>query len=359
MAESIVKVPSQEAQGLDFLAFSFNGKHSWDDFHIYRTSDGDRYNENLTPTLADKTAEVPGGDGMYYFGTTHKQRDFNISFAFDGLTEVQLRELKKWLNGKEMGDLWFQEAPYKVWTAKPAGNSSIKYIPFDDENGQRVYKGEGTVQFVAYWPYAHTPDKIQKFENNEWTDVGDGKNIESYKNLFNNTLEWEEASGLQEFSGGLLPCAGENNGDLHTPFVLQFVTAWPSQQTSNIKEYEIRVGENIIIIPLKENESYYEIKWDSKTGLVMAKDAEDSQFKIINYQGISIGTIPSGGITNAYIKAVLKEPDNDYHEGDIYLTQRSSDKRGYWKQFQNYTESNRESWITLKQSPLTYHYWYY
>jgi predicted phage tail component-like protein len=149
MAESIVKVPSREAQGLDFLAFSFNGKHSWDDFHIYRTSDGERYNENLTPTLADKTAEMPGGDGMYYFGTTHGQRDFNISFAFDSLTEVQLRELKKWLNGKEMGDLWFQEAPYKVWTAKPAGNSSIKYIPFDDFDKQgnkiRVYKGEGSI----------------------------------------------------------------------------------------------------------------------------------------------------------------------------------------------------------------------
>jgi hypothetical protein len=60
-----------------------------------------------------------------------------------------LRELRKWLNGKEMGDLWFQEAPYKVWTAKPAGNSSIKYIPFDDFDKQgnkiRVYKGEGTV----------------------------------------------------------------------------------------------------------------------------------------------------------------------------------------------------------------------
>jgi hypothetical protein len=60
-----------------------------------------------------------------------------------------------------MGDLWFQEAPYKVWTAKPAGSSSIKYIPFNNENGQRVYKGEGTVQFVAYWPYAHTPDFVQ------------------------------------------------------------------------------------------------------------------------------------------------------------------------------------------------------
>jgi hypothetical protein len=72
MAVSIVKVPSDDALGLDFLAFSFNGKHSWDDFGIYRVSDGNRYNENLSPTLTDKTAEVPGGDGMYYFGTYHK-----------------------------------------------------------------------------------------------------------------------------------------------------------------------------------------------------------------------------------------------------------------------------------------------
>jgi predicted phage tail component-like protein len=120
---------------MDFLAFSFNGKHSWDDFGIYRTIDGDRYSENFAPTLNDKTAEVPGGDGMYYFGTTHKQRDFSISFAFDHLTEAQLHEMKKWLNGKEMGDLWFSEAPHKVWIAKPSDNSAIKYIPFNDKDG--------------------------------------------------------------------------------------------------------------------------------------------------------------------------------------------------------------------------------
>jgi hypothetical protein len=72
MAKSIVKVPRSTGSGMDFLAFSFNGRHSYDDFNIYRISDSSRYNENLTPTLTDKTAEVPGGDGMYYFGTLHK-----------------------------------------------------------------------------------------------------------------------------------------------------------------------------------------------------------------------------------------------------------------------------------------------
>lgn len=164
MAESIVKIPSTASSDFDFLAFSFGGKHSYDDFGIYRTSGGDRYEEKLVPNMNDKTAEVPNGDGMYYFNTTYKQREFPISFAFDHLTEEQLRGMRRWLNGKELGDLWFEEAPYKVYTAKVTGQPSIKVIPFDEtytEGGvqkkRRIYKGEGNVTFTAYWPYAHTP----------------------------------------------------------------------------------------------------------------------------------------------------------------------------------------------------------
>lgn len=159
MAQSIVMVPSTADKDFDFLAFSFNGKHSWDDFGIYRTIDGDRYNENLAPIMQDKTAEVPGGDGLYYFGTTYKQRDFNVNIAFDNMSEEKFREMHQWLNGKEMGDLWFEESPYKIYTAKPTGTSSLKTICFN-KNGERVYKGEGNITFTAYWPYAHTPDKV-------------------------------------------------------------------------------------------------------------------------------------------------------------------------------------------------------
>ena len=163
MAESIVKVPRN--LGEDHLAFSFMGKHSYEDFGIIRTSDGNRYNEDLSPQFNDITAEVPGGEGLYYFGTKHKQRDFNISFAFDNLSEAKLRELRQWLNGKEMGDLWFSEAPFKVYTVKVTSKPSLKFLCFDKLNTatgeiQRVYKGEGSVVFTAYWPYAHTPDVV-------------------------------------------------------------------------------------------------------------------------------------------------------------------------------------------------------
>jgi hypothetical protein len=58
----------------DFIGFTYNGKHSIDDFGIYRTSDGSRYNHNLIPQLNDKTADVPGGHGQYYFNSTYKNR---------------------------------------------------------------------------------------------------------------------------------------------------------------------------------------------------------------------------------------------------------------------------------------------
>lgn len=165
MSESVVIVPSTANQDWDFLGFSFNGKHSWDDFKIIRISDGDRYNINLGPQSQDKTAENSGGDGMYFFGSNHKQKVFDIKFAFEELDDVQLREMKRWLSGKEVGDLWFDEEPYKVYSAKVTGQPRIRIIPFDnyDANGEkiaRVYKGDGSVQFTCYWPYAHTPDYV-------------------------------------------------------------------------------------------------------------------------------------------------------------------------------------------------------
>ena len=165
MGTSVIKVPQYPNADYDYIAFSFMGKHSFEDFGIIRTSDGSRYNQGLNPNLNDKTTEVPNGDGMYYFGTQHKQKEFPINFAFDGLTEQKLSELKAWLNGKEMGDLWFSETPYKVYTAKPTGQATIKAIPFE-KNGQRIYKGEGSVSFTAYWPYGHTPKYVTYSETN-------------------------------------------------------------------------------------------------------------------------------------------------------------------------------------------------
>ena len=167
MADIVVKVPTYENTDYDFLAFSFDGKHSYEDFHIYRISDGnDGYKENLVPNQADKTAEVPGMDGQYYFGTQHKNKVFNINFAFDRLTEEELGKLKKWLSTKDLAPLWFAEAPHKVYMAKVTGSATMTATAFSID-GEREYRGKGNIQFTSYCPYGRTPDIIRTRAGND------------------------------------------------------------------------------------------------------------------------------------------------------------------------------------------------
>lgn len=139
----------------DFIGFTYNGKHSIRDLGIYRTSNSNRFEDNLTPTLKEKTASVEGMDGQYYFGTKVEQKVFTIPFAFDGLSEKQVRNLKKVFNGDGIHELIFDEYPYKVYSAKVTGTASMKHLCFEVE-GQRKYRGEGSIQFTCYYPYART-----------------------------------------------------------------------------------------------------------------------------------------------------------------------------------------------------------
>lgn len=156
----------------DFIGFWIDDIHS-SELGIIRTSDGSRFNENLLPTIQDKTVQVPGGDGFYYFGSYYTQRPFNIPIAFDNMEESQFRRLKQILGSKKMVKLVFDEAPYKYYSVKSTGTPTLKYICFDvevDNQGgsvddvyaqtstaatKRVYKGEGTLSFVAYDPFGY------------------------------------------------------------------------------------------------------------------------------------------------------------------------------------------------------------
>ena len=174
----------EQSKYQDYIGFIFNGKHS-SEFGIVRTSDGSRFNENLLPTIQDKTVQVPGGDGTYFFGSYYTQRQFTVPFAFDSMTEEQFNNLKNWLGDKKPHDLIFDEAPYKVYKAKITGSATIKYIPFmeldDNSNEIRIYKGEGSIQFTCYQPYARSRFKtLEEYE------------AEGYKNL----EEWSGASGI-------------------------------------------------------------------------------------------------------------------------------------------------------------------
>ena len=180
----------------DFTGFSFDGVHS-SELNLYRVSDGDRYEEQILPELEDRTIEVPGANRGYYFGSDWKPRTFTIQLAFDSVTEAQYRNIRRLFGQKSICPLIFDERPYKVYMAKIESPISLETICFDEpvkfdddpRNGvrhinrteqnpagewetvypytyrtdeltgktktQRIYKGEGSIDFILYEPFAH------------------------------------------------------------------------------------------------------------------------------------------------------------------------------------------------------------
>lgn len=210
----------------DFIGFSFNG-HRSESLGIVRVSDSSRYNEDLVPTAQDKTVQVPGGDGFYYFGSDYTQRQFSINIAFDELTEKQFRELQQVFGTKELGKLVFDERPYKYYMVK-SGKPQLKYICFG-EDGERIYKGEGTLTFTAYYPFAKSAFKFLEKEIEEET----GKEVYVLRKTYPNIEEWAETSGMgmrgnldaipsKPTAEGVYFISVYNAGDLEADFILKF-----------------------------------------------------------------------------------------------------------------------------------------
>lgn len=268
----------------DFLGFTFGGKHS-SSMGITRTSDGSRYNENLLPTLTDKTVQVPGGDGTYYFGSYFTQKQFSISFATDKMTEEQFRSLRIWLGDKELKGLIFDEAPYKEYMVKVMGTPSLKFICFDNGSGERTYKGEGSVQFVGYFPFARCKKKYLS----EYSDAN-----------YPNKSEWAGASRLKETQGTYDGTGNTinlyNPGDLEADFCAYYArTSLPTK---------IYIGNRILEFDFSGNTNVTDdcIRINSKNNLIEGCDANRN---------------PTGTLYNKYItsgeffKIPRDEPSTD------------------------------------------------
>ncbi len=206
----------------DFIGFSFGGVPS-SDLGIIRTSEGSRYNQNLLPTIQEQTVRVPGGEGTYYFGSNYTQRQFSISIAFDSLTEALFRQLLDTFGTKELKQLVFDEAPYKYYMVKTTGLPQLKYICFD-ENGERIYKGEGILNFVAYFPFARS---VYKFLD-QYSDAS-----------YPNKDEWEPFTNMKS-TKGLYDGTGTtinlfNAGQLETDFYAYFKFTTESLALSEVR----------------------------------------------------------------------------------------------------------------------------
>ena len=137
-----------------FIGFTFGNRHS-STLGILRTSNSDRYEVSLSPTTADIVTSLDTIDGQYYWGAKYSKREIPISFAFYGMSETQISQLKQTLNDKKLHPLILDEEPHKIWMAKLTSTAIIKHICFE-HNDNRFYAGEGTFTFTAYFPFARS-----------------------------------------------------------------------------------------------------------------------------------------------------------------------------------------------------------
>lgn len=254
----------------DFIGFTFGGIHS-SSFGIVRTSDGSRFNENLLPSFQDKTVQIPGGDGTYYFGSYFAQRQFDVPFAFDSLTDSNFRKLKQWFGNKKIKDLIFDEAPYKLYRARIGNSATMKHICFE-ENGERVYKGEGDIQFICYEPFARSRREVGS------------KTLEFYDLAkFPTRAQWIQTSGIltkaqmadiNVFNTQHIAKI-YNPGDLECDFTL--VIKFTSGKIAGRKFWiQDTTNKELSIKDIVQKGTDVSIKIDSKTNLIVGLDSTGS-----------------------------------------------------------------------------------
>lgn len=172
----------QETYDTDaFIAFTLDGKDSLSKFGVYRVSDGKRYNWNLLPTMKDNTTTIQSNDGLILRDSYFTQRQIQIKIAYDHMTEEQLRNLRQALgaaNGqRKYHDLILAEHSDRVWHVQVSGKPQLNYICFNDETEYyptRIYKGEGTLTFITYDPFAYDLNET------EYTYQSGGTNTYTY-----------------------------------------------------------------------------------------------------------------------------------------------------------------------------------
>lgn len=275
-----------------FLGFTFCGKHS-SDLNIVRINSGNRGEMPLTPQFADQTVVRVGADGTYYFSTHNDNIIFNVNIAFDEITEVQLRELKDFLDPKNYGYLIFDERPYVKYLAKVQSQPRLSYLAFDkpifeiekittkeelygpntQDYVERVYKGEAQLSFICYQSYGksvyQTIDEYRAqdngaFEYDQWTEASGILDANNYT-LYNNDIKQGEKTLLY------------NPGDFAAPldFDFEIISSGSGYiKFSILNEEEMLTGLIIRADSLQSNIVYH---FDSEKKLITTGD------EIINY----------------------------------------------------------------------------
>lgn len=244
----------------DLTGFKFGDYHS-SQFGLIRVSNGSRYNEYLLPTLKNTTTDVPGMEGTLYFGTQKTTRSFQVDMAFDSLTEEDIRDIREWLTGAH--SLIFDERPYIQYMCILNSAPQLKYLTFE-ENGERIYKGELSVNFVSYLPYGYSIDGkkfIDDFLDENFEEWSNASHL-AYKNFY----EGETLHTYDKFEGNNVYVY--NGGDVEADYVLTcyFTEGATAKISMNDVSYEFSLREK------SKNDTRLELSVNSKLQYARCRD---------------------------------------------------------------------------------------
>lgn len=244
----------------DLTGFKFGDYHS-SQFGLIRVSNGSRYNEYLLPTLKNTTTDVPGMEGTLYFGTQKTTRSFQVDMAFDSLTEEDIRDIREWLTGAH--SLIFDERPYIQYMCILNSVPQLKYLTFE-ENGERIYKGELSVNFVSYLPYGYSIDGkkfIDDFLDENFEEWSNASHL-AYKNFY----EGETLHTYDKFEGNNVYVY--NGGDVEADYVLTcyFTEGATAKISMNDVSYEFSLRAK------SANSTYLELSVNSKLQYARCRD---------------------------------------------------------------------------------------
>lgn len=286
----------------DFLDFSYNNKWA-SEMGLIKVNTGKRQDDEILPASKDTTIDVPGSDGVYYLNSKFQQKEFTINFAYDGLKERDIRNIREWLAPKKECRLIFSERPYKYYMAKPKSAPKLSYIAFDDTDGTRVYRGEGAVQFVCYYPWARS---VTLYEDDL---VGVNAQQSAESGLIKRDEEVVDGIKYNQFISGNQRIYVHNGGQMPCPFQFQFkITAKTSDYlicTLSTKAGSGEPGGVLHQLILRLSDLDVNTSWilDSETHIIACPLNSSQKGNKITYnidesKGIKNGAIVAGDFFN-------------------------------------------------------------
>lgn len=241
----------------DFTGFTFGNVHS-SEVGIIRVSGGDRYEEELHPEIKDRTAEVPGLDGEYFFGSDYGTRKFDLEFAYDSLTEEQFRKLRTFFSGKQPKELIFDDRPYKKYIAKLESPVELSFVCFDEPKKRIVGTDENDKRYgVRVSQRTPITETVVDEETQEETEVVVGYDIERER-----IYPYELEEGTQRIYKG----EGKVSFVCHFPFAKSVYKVLPNKGS---EEWAFSSG------LLTENDYKKYDEYDAETGIIKVYNAGD------------------------------------------------------------------------------------